>query len=205
MEELDWSAFAYPNPQCPLFDQPGQGNLRPHGWSSKPRNIRCTRCGKNFSGAKAKVPGTFSGRSSRKRFLPPSLSFDRRPGPELPTTCSLEIRQDHLHRFSDTPSLKRVSPALAQPAEAPFRGQHVVADVRRATLFILGFGRRQAKALVLEYPRSEPPGGHSPTGTLPLALRRGNSRGRARFLASAEARKTPCAPPLGKPNNDSVE
>ena len=52
MEERDWSAFACPNPQCPLFDQPRQGNLRPHGWSSKPRNIRClrcTRCGKNFS------------------------------------------------------------------------------------------------------------------------------------------------------------
>jgi len=52
MEERDWSAFACPNPKCSLFNQRGQGNLRPHGWSSKPRHIRClrcTRCGKNFS------------------------------------------------------------------------------------------------------------------------------------------------------------
>ena len=52
MEERDWSQFACPNRQCSLFNQRGQGHLRPHGWSSKPRNIRClrcTHCGKNFS------------------------------------------------------------------------------------------------------------------------------------------------------------
>jgi transposase-like protein len=52
MDERDWSAFACPNSTCSLFNQRGQGNLRPHGWSSKPRNIRClrcTHCGKNFS------------------------------------------------------------------------------------------------------------------------------------------------------------
>jgi hypothetical protein len=52
MEERDWSAFACPNPKCSWFSQRGQGNLRPHGWSSKERNIRClrcTHCGKNFS------------------------------------------------------------------------------------------------------------------------------------------------------------
>jgi hypothetical protein len=52
MDERDWSAFACPNSTCSLFDQRGQGNLRPHGWSSKARNIRCLRCtacGKNFS------------------------------------------------------------------------------------------------------------------------------------------------------------
>ena len=52
MNERDWSNFACPNPKCAAYDQRGQGNLRPHGWSSKPRNIRCLRCtlcGKNFS------------------------------------------------------------------------------------------------------------------------------------------------------------
>jgi transposase-like protein len=52
MNEHPWSAFACPNPDCPAFGQRGQPNLRPHGWSSKPRHIRCLRCtvcGKSFS------------------------------------------------------------------------------------------------------------------------------------------------------------
>jgi len=52
MSEHDWSTFACPNPDCPVYGQKGQGNLRPHGWSSKQRDIRCLRCttcGKSFS------------------------------------------------------------------------------------------------------------------------------------------------------------
>jgi LacI family transcriptional regulator len=52
MSVRDWSNFACPNPDCSLYGQRGQKNLRPHGWSSKSRDIRClrcTECGKNFS------------------------------------------------------------------------------------------------------------------------------------------------------------
>ncbi len=52
MSARDWSSFACPNPSCAAYAQAGQGNLRPHGWSSKARGIRCLRCtacGKNFS------------------------------------------------------------------------------------------------------------------------------------------------------------
>jgi transposase-like protein len=52
MEARDWSHFACLNSDCPTFGKRGQNNLRPHGWSSKPRNIRCLRCtvcGKHFS------------------------------------------------------------------------------------------------------------------------------------------------------------
>lgn len=52
MEERDWSAFACPNPDCSRYGQRGAKNLRPHGWSSKARGIRCLRCttcGKSFS------------------------------------------------------------------------------------------------------------------------------------------------------------
>jgi len=52
MNERDWSAFACPNPNCAAYGQRGGTNIRPHGWSSKLRNIRCLRCtlcGKNFS------------------------------------------------------------------------------------------------------------------------------------------------------------
>jgi transposase-like protein len=52
MEERDWSLFACPNPACSAYAQPGRDNLRPHGWSSKAKGIRClrcTRCGKHFS------------------------------------------------------------------------------------------------------------------------------------------------------------
>jgi transposase-like protein len=52
MEDRDWSVFACPNPDCPAYGQSGGKNVRPHGWSSKARGIRClgcTACGKNFS------------------------------------------------------------------------------------------------------------------------------------------------------------
>jgi transposase-like protein len=52
MSARDWSTFACPNPHCAVYAQTGQGNLRPHGWSSKARGIRCLRCtacGQNFS------------------------------------------------------------------------------------------------------------------------------------------------------------
>ena len=52
MSERNWSAFACPNPLCSAYAQSGLGNLRPHGWSSQARGIRCLRCttcGKNFS------------------------------------------------------------------------------------------------------------------------------------------------------------
>lgn len=52
MDERDWSAFACPNPQCPVFGQRGLPSIRPHGWSSATQGIRCLRCtacGKSFS------------------------------------------------------------------------------------------------------------------------------------------------------------
>lgn len=52
MEERDWSHLACVNPDCSAFGKRGQHNLRPHGWSSKARNLRCLRCtvcGKHFS------------------------------------------------------------------------------------------------------------------------------------------------------------
>jgi transposase-like protein len=52
MAERDWSTFACPNPDCPAYGQRGGAHLRPHGWSSKARGIRCLRCvtcGKSFS------------------------------------------------------------------------------------------------------------------------------------------------------------
>jgi transposase-like protein len=52
MSERDWSNFACPNPDCLKYGQAGQKNLRPHGWSSKARGVRClrcTQCNKSFS------------------------------------------------------------------------------------------------------------------------------------------------------------
>lgn len=52
MSERDWSTFACPNTACLAYGQRGGKNIRPHGWSSKSRNIRCLRCtacGKSFS------------------------------------------------------------------------------------------------------------------------------------------------------------
>ena len=52
MTEPNWSAGACPNPSCPAYGVRGASTLRPHGWSSKAKGIRCLRCsacGKNFS------------------------------------------------------------------------------------------------------------------------------------------------------------
>jgi transposase-like protein len=52
MEKRNWSTFACPNPGCSAHGQSGGKNIRPHGWSSKTRRIRCLRCtacGKSFS------------------------------------------------------------------------------------------------------------------------------------------------------------
>lgn len=44
MEARDWSQFACPNPKCSAFGQRGLPSIRPHGWSSKAKNLRCLRC-----------------------------------------------------------------------------------------------------------------------------------------------------------------
>lgn len=52
MSEHDWSNCACPNPACAAYGQRGAATLRPHGWSSKAKGIRClhcTACGKDFS------------------------------------------------------------------------------------------------------------------------------------------------------------
>lgn len=52
MPERAWFAFACPNPHCSAYQRRALGNLRPHGWSSKAKGIRCLRCtacGQSFS------------------------------------------------------------------------------------------------------------------------------------------------------------
>ena len=44
MIEQDWSLCACPNPVCSAYGQRGAATLRPHGWSSKARGVRCLRC-----------------------------------------------------------------------------------------------------------------------------------------------------------------
>jgi hypothetical protein len=48
----DFSHLACPNPDCSGYGQRGGGNLRPHGWSTadkRVRCLRCTTCGQHFS------------------------------------------------------------------------------------------------------------------------------------------------------------
>jgi transposase-like protein len=52
MSAEDFSHLACPNAECPKSGQRGQGNLRPHGWSTKDKSVRCLRCatcGQHFS------------------------------------------------------------------------------------------------------------------------------------------------------------
>lgn len=48
----DYSRLACPNLECSTYGQRGAGNLRPHGWSTADKSVRCLRCticGQHFS------------------------------------------------------------------------------------------------------------------------------------------------------------
>jgi hypothetical protein len=44
MSAEDFSHLACPNPDCADYGRRGAGNLRPHGWSTKDKSVRCLRC-----------------------------------------------------------------------------------------------------------------------------------------------------------------
>jgi hypothetical protein len=44
MSAEDFSHLACPNAECPKYGQRGAGNLRPHGWSTQDKSVRCLRC-----------------------------------------------------------------------------------------------------------------------------------------------------------------
>ena len=60
MSAEDFSHLACPNPDCTAYGQRGQGNLRPHGWSTQDRSVRCLRC--------ATCGGHFSERANTSLF-----------------------------------------------------------------------------------------------------------------------------------------
>ena len=52
MSAENYSHLACPNPDCPDYGRRGAANLRPHGWSTKDKSVRCLRCttcGQHFS------------------------------------------------------------------------------------------------------------------------------------------------------------
>jgi transposase-like protein len=52
MSAEDFSHLACPNPDCADYGRRGAANLRPHGWSTRDKRVRCLRCttcGRHFS------------------------------------------------------------------------------------------------------------------------------------------------------------
>jgi hypothetical protein len=52
MSAEDFSHLACPNQECSAYGQRGAANLRPHGWSTQDKSVRCLRCttcGQHFS------------------------------------------------------------------------------------------------------------------------------------------------------------
>src|SRR4051794_40486225 len=52
MSGENYAQLGCPNPDCSAYGQRGQGNLRPHGWSTADKRVRCLRCticGEHFS------------------------------------------------------------------------------------------------------------------------------------------------------------
>ena len=60
MSAEDFSHLACPNPECSAYGQRGANNLRPHGWSTKDKSVRCLRC--------ATCSGHFSERANTPLF-----------------------------------------------------------------------------------------------------------------------------------------
>src|SRR3954471_2335282 len=70
MSAEDFSGLACPNADCSAYGQRGSGNLRPHGWSTKDKSVRCLRCttcGQHFS-ERANTP-LFGLRSSEQTLI----------------------------------------------------------------------------------------------------------------------------------------
>src|SRR3954453_19260121 len=70
MSAEDFSHLACPNALCPDCGRRGAGNLRPHGWSTQDKSVRCLRCttcGRHFS-QRANTP-LFGLRTSEKTLL----------------------------------------------------------------------------------------------------------------------------------------
>src|SRR5439155_6181869 len=47
-----YTRFSCPNPQCPCFNHPGEGNIVHRSWTGKHKHIerlRCTACDREFS------------------------------------------------------------------------------------------------------------------------------------------------------------
>src|SRR5262245_36356678 len=44
MSAEDFSHLACPNPECADYGRRGCGDLRPRGWSTKDKRVRCLRC-----------------------------------------------------------------------------------------------------------------------------------------------------------------
>src|SRR5215212_9489717 len=44
MSAEGFSRLACPNADCADYGRRGQGNLRPHGWSTRDKSVRCLRC-----------------------------------------------------------------------------------------------------------------------------------------------------------------
>ena len=52
MRAEDFSHLACPDPDCADYGRRGAGKLRPHGWSTQDKSVRCLRCttcGRHFS------------------------------------------------------------------------------------------------------------------------------------------------------------
>jgi hypothetical protein len=45
VDENKYSQLSCPKPSCPLFNQPGQGNIGHRAWSGKNKDIEWLRCG----------------------------------------------------------------------------------------------------------------------------------------------------------------
>jgi transposase-like protein len=128
MAAENYAHLACPNPECPLYGQAGEGNLRPHGWSGRSHRIRClhcVRCGTDFS--QRANTALFGLRSSEDKLV--AIAEHLADGCGIRATarlCSVSRNTvvrfmqrfgQHAERFHDT-HVRHLDPQQIQPDEA---------------------------------------------------------------------------------------
>ena len=128
MSVEDFSHLACPNPECPAYGQRGGSNLRPHGWSTQDKRVRClhcTTCDQHFS-ERANTP-LFGLRTSEETLVSIASPLTegtgcrataRLCGVSLNTVLRFTLRfGKHAELFHDT-LVRHVHPKQIQPDEA---------------------------------------------------------------------------------------
>src|SRR4051812_30649415 len=110
MSGNDYAHLACPNPECQAYGQRGGDNLRPHGWSTadkRVRCLRCTSCGQHFS-ERANTP-LFGLRTSEETLIAIARHLVEGTGCRATARlCGVTLNLSHVLRISRSSTRSRM-------------------------------------------------------------------------------------------------